>query len=155
MTTYPLRILLADDDEDDCFFFNQILTSLPLATALTMVRDGEQLMDLLREEGNPLPDMLFLDLNMPRMGGYDCLAEIKRDPQLTHLPVVILSTFIAPELQAKLYALGAMRCVQKPTDFNQLRVLIREVIARFVAATDAPPRGEASELSIDTMADAV
>ena len=155
MTTNPLRVLLADDDDDDCFFFSQILASLPLATTLTVVRDGEQLMDLLGEEGNPLPDLLFLDLNMPRLSGSECLAELKSDDRLTHLPVIILSTFIAPELQAKLYALGALRCVQKPTDFNQLRVLIGEVIARFVAATDAPPRGEATTLSIGTVAEAL
>jgi CheY-like chemotaxis protein len=151
MTTNPLRVLLADDDDDDCFFFNQILTSLPVATALTVVRDGEQLMDLLQQEGNTLPDIVFLDLNMPRLSGYECLVELKRDPQLIHLPVIILSTFILPELQERLYSLGAMRCVQKPTDFNQLRVLIGEVIARFVAATDAPIRGEAGKISGGTV----
>ena len=155
MTTNPLRVLLADDDDDDCFFFSQILASLPVATTLTVVSDGEQLMDLLRQEDTTPPDMLFLDLNMPRLSGYDCLAELKGDPQLAQLPVIILSTFIAPPVEEKLYALGAAHCIQKPTDFNQLEAVIGEVITRFVAATDAPPRGNEGKPTTDAVADAV
>ena len=155
MTTNPLRVLLADDDDDDCFFFSQILASLPVATTLTVVGNGEQLMNELRRQHTTLPDLLFIDLNMPLLNGYECLAAIKSDPQLVQLPVIILSTFIAPPVEEKLYALGAAHCIQKPTDFNQLEAVIGEVIARFVAATDAPPRGNEGKPTTDAVADAV
>lgn len=151
MTTYALRILLADDDDDDCFFFNKILTSLPVATTLTVVGNGEQLMNELRRQPTTLPDLLFIDLNMPLLNGYECLTAIKNDPQLVQLPVTILSTFIAPPVEAKLYALGAAHCIQKPTDFNQLKAVIGEVIARFVAETDAPPRGNEEKSTTDAV----
>lgn len=155
MTTHPLRILLADDDDDDCFFFNQILPDLPVAATLTVVRDGEQLMDALRQQDTPLPDMVFVDLNMPLLNGYECLADIKRDPRLIQLPVTILSTFIAPPVEERLYALGAAHCIQKPTDFNQLKVVIGEVIVRFLATTAEPLTSEKGKPGTEPVADAL
>ena len=138
MITCSTRILLADDDEDDCFFFDKILTGLSVATTLTVVGDGEQLMNLLRQESTPLPDLLFLDLNMPRLNGLECLTAIKSDERLTHLPVVILSTFIAPEIEAKLHTLGAMHCIQKATDYNQLKARIEQTIGVLRTTANAP-----------------
>ena len=80
-----LYILLADDDEDDCAFFKEALDELLLSVSLVTVNDGVQLMDFLSD--NPLkrlPDILFLDLNMPRKSGFECLAEIKEIDKLKH-----------------------------------------------------------------------
>src|SRR5580704_5402709 len=88
----PLNILLADDDIDDCIFFEEALEECPLSTHFTCVPDGEQLMQLLTNETNGLPHVLFLDLNMPRKNGFECLSELKVDKKLKQLPVIIFST---------------------------------------------------------------
>src|SRR5665647_2218424 len=95
MNLIQLNILLADDDTDDCIFFKEALRELLLYTNLTTVQDGEQLMQLLTNETNELPHILFLDLNMPRKNGFECLSEIKQNKNLKDLPVVIFTTFFA------------------------------------------------------------
>ena len=90
MSLTQLNILLADDDADDCLFFTEALTGSPLSTHLTTVPDGEHLMQLLSNEKYELPDVLFLDLNMPRKNGFECLSEIKQNSKLNMLSVVIL-----------------------------------------------------------------
>jgi len=92
MEEIKLRLLLADDDTDDCTFFREALEELPLTASLTTVNDGVELMRLLSGELTSFPDMLFLDLNMPRKTGYEILSEIKSNDKLKHLPVIILST---------------------------------------------------------------
>lgn len=82
MNFKQLNILLADDDSDDCLFFKEALRELLLSTNLTTVHDGEQLMQLLTNETNVLPHVLFLDLNMPRKNGFECLTEIKLSKKL-------------------------------------------------------------------------
>jgi len=123
-----LQLLLADDDEDDCFFFKEALAELPVATHLTTVQDGEQLMQWLTTNTGPLPQALFLDLNMPRKGGYECLVEIKADQQLQQIPVIILSTSFEKEVADRLYKKGALDCIRKPTDFSQLKQLIQQTL---------------------------
>lgn len=85
-------MLLADDDEDDCLFFKDAIEELPVNASLQTVNDGEQLMRMLNTKSMSLPDILFLDLNMPRKTGYECLSEIKLSEKLKTLPVVIYST---------------------------------------------------------------
>src|SRR5450759_3766148 len=92
MNLKQLNILLADDDTDDCFFFDKALRETPIATHLTIVHDGEQLMDYLSKNSEHLPDVLFLDLSMPRKTGFECLSEIKENKKLKDLPVVMFST---------------------------------------------------------------
>ncbi|MBC8110037.1 MAG: response regulator [Verrucomicrobia bacterium] len=93
MISTHLNLLLADDDKDDRFFFEEALEELQVSIHLTTVNDGEQLTQLLIQQmtklPNQLPDVLFLDLNMPRKNGFECLAEIKRTKKLQHLPVII------------------------------------------------------------------
>ena len=84
------NLLLADDDIDDCIFFKEVLEELPVESFLTTVKDGVELMKFLNTAN--LPDVLFLDLNMPRKTGHECLSEIKKDQKLKHLPVIIFST---------------------------------------------------------------
>ncbi len=129
-----LQLLLADDDDDDCLFFKQALAELPLLTHLTNVQDGEQLMHWLTTNTGPLPDALFLDLNMPRKGGYDCLVEIKADQRLRQLPVIILSTSFEKEMADQLYKKGALSCVIKPANFSQLKYVIQQALSLLTPA---------------------
>ena len=92
MKSKPLHILLADDDPDDCRFFEQALKELSLSFILKIVTDGEELMQLLKDESVKIPNVLFLDINMPRKSGTECLEEIKNSKRLKNLPIVILST---------------------------------------------------------------
>ena len=77
MQNEKLLILLADDDVDDCIFFREALEELPVNASLTTVKDGVQLIQHLTDNPNPFPDVLYLDLNMPRKNGFECLSEIK------------------------------------------------------------------------------
>lgn len=119
-----LNILLADDDIDDCIFFKEALNELLLVTNLTAVHDGEQLMQLLGDESIALPQILFLDINMPRKNGFECLSEIKRTERLKDLPVVIFSTSFEQEVVHSLYQNGAQYFIRKPSEFSQFKKII-------------------------------
>lgn len=123
----PINILLADDDKDDRFFFDKALKELPTQTNLTTVGDGEQLMKYLLENSSKLPDVLFLDLNMPRKNGTECLAEIKDNEKLKDLPVVIYSTSLQEEVAEQLYKAGANYYVRK-TDLAELKTILLRVL---------------------------
>lgn len=124
----PLNILLADDDIDDCIFFKKALEELPLSSHLTIVHDGDQLMQLLTKETTELPDVVFLDINMPRKNGYECLAEIKQDAKLKALPVVMFSTSFEQDKIEMLFRMGAHVYVHKPGDFAQLKQVIQHAL---------------------------
>src|SRR5688572_24531741 len=109
----PVNILLADDDKDDRFFFFKALQELPFSTQLTVVEDGEKLIAYLKKNSGKLPDVLFMDMNMPRKNGSECLAEIKSDPKLNRLPVIIYSTSLNMEAADLLYDNGAHYYVSK------------------------------------------
>ncbi len=128
MDTFPLDIILADDDEDDCLFFKQALAELPIAANLTVVHNGEELMQNLTKKVAPLPQVLILDLNMPLKNGFECLLEIKQDANLAQIPVVILSTFFTPDIADQLYENGAHFCIQKPFEFDKLKQVIQKAI---------------------------
>ncbi|OIN57404.1 response regulator [Arsenicibacter rosenii] len=132
------QILLADDDDDDCLFFREALNELPLSTTLIMVHDGEQLMLLLMKNRDHLPHVLFLDLNMPRKSGHECLCEIKKDENLKHLPVVILSTAFEQDMADLLYQNGAQYCARKPANFSQLKQVIHQVLTLLREPATAP-----------------
>ncbi|MEO5602661.1 MAG: response regulator [Cyclobacteriaceae bacterium] len=106
-------LLLADDDKDDGFFFSRALQKIPIATHLTIVDDGEKLMMYLNKNLKQLPDVLFLDLNMPRKNGSECLVEIKKDEILKELPVVIYSTSLYEDTADLLYKNGAHYYIRK------------------------------------------
>jgi CheY-like chemotaxis protein len=111
----PLQILLADDDLDDRYFFDKVLNALPILTNLTTVDDGEKLMTYLSQNLKTLPDVLFLDLNMPRKKGFECLFEIRNNNKLKKIPVVIYSTFVDRDMADLLYKGGADFYVPKTT----------------------------------------
>jgi CheY-like chemotaxis protein len=124
MNLNQLNILLADDDSDDCLFFKKAIEELKLSTNLKIVHDGEQLMKYLSENPKNLPDILFLDLNMPRKNGFECLSEIKQNRNLKDLPLVILSTSNSKDMIGMVFKIGAQVFIHKPGDFAQLKQVI-------------------------------
>jgi CheY-like chemotaxis protein len=121
------HILLADDDMDDCLLFANVLEELLLPVKLTLIHDGEELTQLLYES-QQMPDIVFLDLNMPRKNGLACLAEIKKSEKLRQLPVVIFSTSYEVEVINRLYSIGAQFYIRKPNDFSQLRTVVEHAL---------------------------
>ncbi len=120
--------MLADDDLDDCDLFKIALTELPVNTRLGVVHNGDQLLDELNREPFQLPDVLFLDLNMPRKNGAECLEVIKSSNLLKEIPVVIFSTSVPEALAKKLMALGAKECIRKPSTFQDLKEIILNIL---------------------------
>lgn len=127
MPAEPIVILLADDDKDDCLFAKQALEESRLHNDLRIVSDGEQLLDYLRhrppfeqEGAAPRPGLILLDLNMPRMDGREALREIKSDPNLRRIPVVVLTTSKAEEDVYRTYDLGVNSFISKPITFEGL-----------------------------------
>ena len=128
MSTTSLNLLLADDDADDCFFFKEALEELPIFAKLTTVHDGVQLMQSLTAKGTLLPDALFLDLNMPRQTGFECLSEIKTIDTLLNLPVIIYSTALNMEVVDLLYQKGAHYYICKAGKFDKLKKVILQAV---------------------------
>lgn len=126
----PLNILLADDDADDRTFFRNALKEIPIDTNLATVNDGEELMDYLSKISEQLPDVLFLDLSMPRKGGFECLTEMKEDIKLKDIPVVMFSTSYTQDFNYELgmigvlYKLGVQDYIRKPGTIAELKELI-------------------------------
>jgi CheY-like chemotaxis protein len=141
MSFSSINVLLADDDEDDRNFFKEALEELPISANLTTVDDGVQLMQLLSQPEATSPDVLFLDLNMPRKNGFECLSEIKLNEKLKHLPVIIYSTSLDHKVVNSLYENGAHYYVRKPGDFSKLKEVINEALTK-VAYSDRtkPPK---------------
>lgn len=134
----PSNILLADDDDDDRLLFTDVLKEYSKDSNLTFAHNGEHLMTILRSE--ELPDVLFLDLNMPLKNGIECLSEIRGDEKLKDLPVVIFSTSSHPGTISQMYDIGAHLYVRKPNDFNALRRAISEVLKKNWETPVRPPK---------------
>lgn len=129
-----IHILLADDDEDDQLLTREALQESLVQSELSIVSDGAELLAFLKREGEfaskasePLPDLILLDLNMPRMDGRQALAAIKADADLRRIPVVILTTSKAEEDMFKSYDLGAASYLSKPVTFDGLVELMRSM----------------------------
>ena len=135
-----LHLLLADDDFDDCTFFKEALEDLPVSATLSTVNNGVQLMNFLSEKSERLPDILFLDLNMPLKNGFECLQEIKSIKKLKSLPVVIFTTSFNSEVVDVLYQKGAHYYIRKPGDYNKLKKVILEAITLVSASKTQPAR---------------
>ncbi|MDF2448446.1 MAG: rcp1 2 [Bacteroidota bacterium] len=135
-----IHILLADDNREDRFFFNEALDSLSFPTQLTTVEDGERLLTFLNMNTVKLPDVLFLDINMPRINGSECLKAIKLNKLLQNLPVIIYSTPL-PELVAdELYKNKAHYFVPK-SNLSDLKRVLKSVISMIMEKKfERPPR---------------
>ena len=125
-------ILLADDDPDDRMLTKRALEKNRLANRVHTVGDGEELIDYLRRRGPyaetgqaPRPGLILLDLNMPRMDGREALQEIKSDPELRHIPVVVLTTSDAEQDVLESYDLGVNAFITKPVTFEELAEAVR------------------------------
>lgn len=128
MQKNALHILLADDDEDDRLFFKDAFEEVKVQTKVEFVFDGLQLMEHLNNPENKLPDILFLDLNMPKKTGKECLIEIKKTERLKNLIIAIYSTSSSDEDIEDTFIEGANIYIKKPSDFNALKKIINEVI---------------------------
>jgi|TARA_R100000935_G_C2842107_1_gene172207 CheY-like chemotaxis protein len=128
MANSDFQILLADDDEDDCMFFKEALDELALCATLKTVNNGVELMDFLENNLPNLPQVLFLDLNMPRKSGTECLLEIKQYEKFRHLPVIIYSTSSNIDVMDQLYRQGAQYYIRKPAEFSNLKRVISRTI---------------------------
>ena len=121
-----MTILIADDDSDDRMLLEQAMRQNGYHQDIRFVEDGEELMEYLRRQGRyneqnaPWPNMLILDLNMPRKNGFQALTEIKDDPRLRRLPVIVMTTSSADEDIARTYNSGVNSFVTKPFNFNRL-----------------------------------
>jgi len=149
MNEKKLNILLADDDTDDCLFFKEAVRELLLPTDIRAVHDGEQLMQLLSNETNELPNVLFLDLNMPRKNGFECLIEIKLHKKLKQLPVIVFSTSFEQEVVNLLYKNGAQYFIRKPSEFSQFKKIIQQTLAIIAMENISQPMREDFVLTIE------
>lgn len=123
-----INLLLADDDEDDRALFKETIIEIGLNVELSTVKDGFQLMHALSEV-EWLPDVIFLDLNMPYKGGTECLTEIRANSKLKHIPVVIFSTSHNEKDIAETYDKGANLYMRKPTDFEAQKSILRKILS--------------------------
>ena len=136
----PLNILLAEDDNDDRFFFGIALNSIHFSSRLQTVENGEQLMAFLTKK-NVLPDVILLDLNMPRKNGAECLAELMKNEKLKNIPVIIYSTSLNNDIADLLYSNGAYYYICKTTNLQLINVL-QEILPRIQNKIKRPQRNE-------------
>ncbi len=127
-TFFSKHIFLADDDAEDREIFQEALSQVHAEAVLTFAENGVKLMNLLNVPPMPLPDVIFLDLNMPGKSGYDCVAEIRADQSMNGYPVVIFTTSSMQQDIDQLYSMGANFYVSKPNTFEKLKEVIRKVL---------------------------
>lgn len=128
MDNTPFRILLADDDESDQFLFKDVLEELKIQTIVHTVDDGVYLMEYLAQKDTPLPDLLFLDLNMPRKNGLDCLKEIRQNEALNHIAIVIYSTSSTEKDIEETFLNGANVYLKKPSEYKLLKEALNKIV---------------------------
>jgi CheY-like chemotaxis protein len=122
-----LSIVLADDDEDDRDLFKEAIHELAIKPNLEMAKDGKALIELLNRI-EELPDIIFLDLNMPHKSGKECLVEIRNNARLKNIPVIIYSTSSSPTDIEETYGLGANLYVKKPSSFTELTAYLNKLL---------------------------
>jgi len=123
-----LHILLADDDADDRLFFKDAIEEVKVKTVVTMVNDGVELMEYLLKPEIQLPNLVFLDLNMPRKSGMECLKEIRSNNRLKDLSIAIYSTSALEKDIEETFIKGANIYIRKPSDFEDLKTILAKVI---------------------------
>jgi len=128
MNTEFINICLADDDEDDRLFFTDAFDELKINTKVSTFNDGVALMNYLNNEDSVLPNVLFLDLNMPKKNGVECLLEIKKNEKLSDIAIAIYSTSSSEEHIEETFINGANIYIKKPNDFEDLKKILAEVV---------------------------
>lgn len=141
--TRAIDVLLVEDDPGDVLMTREAFQDNKVANNLYVVGDGVTAMQFLRKEGAyadaPTPDLVLLDLNLPRMDGREVLAALKADPQLRRIPVVVLTTSEAEEDVLRSYSLHANAYVTKPVDFDRFITVVRQIDEFFVTVVRLPP----------------
>lgn len=139
-----IDVLLVEDDPGDVLMTREAFEENKVANRLAVVSDGESAMAYLRKEGTyadaPTPDLVLLDLNLPRMDGREVLAAMKGDQTLQSIPVVVLTTSEAEEDVLRSYALHANAYVTKPVDFQRFIDVVRQIDDFFVQVVRLPSR---------------
>lgn len=142
----PITLLMADDDADDRMLTKEALEESRLFNPLYFVEDGEELMDYLHRRGRfadpdvaPFPGLILLDLNMPKKDGREALREIKADPRLRRIPVVVLTTSKAEEDIYRTYDLGVNSFIIKPVTFDALVELMKGLNRYWFEIVELPP----------------
>lgn len=145
----PLTILLAEDDPDDRYLISEALDESQVLARLYFVADGEELLDYLYHRGQyadtsawPPPDLILLDLNMPLKDGREALGEIKANPELRQIPVVVLTTSRTREDIRKTYSLGSSGYISKPDSFGELINIMQEIGRYWHEVVALPPEEE-------------
>jgi CheY-like chemotaxis protein len=140
----PIEVLLVEDDPGDVLMTREAFTDNKVRNRLTVVSDGEEALSYLRREGPYAdavrPDLILLDLNLPRRDGREVLAEIKGDEALHSIPVVVLTTSQSDEDILRSYQLHANAYVTKPVDFDQFIKVVRQIDDFFLTVVKLPPR---------------
>jgi CheY-like chemotaxis protein len=138
-------VLVAEDDPDDRQWIKEALAECQVVQNVLFVEDGEQLMDFLLHHGKyaspgniGFPGLILLDLNMPKKDGREALKEIKTDPRLRHIPVVILTTSKAEEDTSRTYSLGANTVIHKPLTFDELVEIMRSLANYWFETAEMP-----------------
>jgi len=139
-----LRLLIAEDNPDDIFILEDILRKFD-SISYKVVNDGEEMLAYLRQKGDyqssPIPDMALLDIRMPKKDGYEVLKEIKSDPRLKALPVVMFSTSSAMKDVMKSYVGGASTFITKPVGFLPFQEMIHQMITYWTQVATVPDLG--------------
>jgi CheY-like chemotaxis protein len=128
VTNHPTRILLVDDDKDDCSFFEEALKETGIDATLKVMNECTGIQDILPKKGEDFPDLIFLDLNMPMINGKECLKEIRDTENLKDIPVIIFSTACRVNDVDETFAKGANLYVQKPSGFRLLTKVLKKII---------------------------
>jgi CheY-like chemotaxis protein len=146
-TPKPIIILMADDDADDRLLAKDALAECRLGGEIHFVENGEELVDYLQKRGKfanpssaPSPAIILLDLNMPRKDGREALREIKSDPELRRIPVVVLTTSRADTDIGRVYDLGANSFIAKPTSFDSLVDVMKTICRYWMDIVELPNR---------------
>jgi CheY-like chemotaxis protein len=138
-----IDVLLVEDDPGDVVLIREAFSDHKVGNALSVVSDGVEAMAFLHREGAyadaPRPDLILLDLNLPRKDGSEVLAEIKADPDLSMIPVVVLTTSEAEEDILRSYKLHANAYVTKPVDFEQFSRIVHQIDEFFIGVVKLPP----------------
>ncbi len=148
----PISILMAEDDPEDVMLVRDALAEARLSNDLRCVSDGEELMDYLKRRGKyadpqtaPRPGIILLDLNMPKKDGRETLREIKNDPALRAIPVIVLTTSHAEEDIIRSYGTGANSYITKPVTFDKLVEIVRFIGRYWFEIVALPSEGELND----------
>jgi two-component system, chemotaxis family, response regulator Rcp1 len=146
MNATPVQILLVEDNDGDVFLTMEALKEAKITNVVHVVHDGVEALEFLHREGKyseaPRPDLILLDLNLPRKDGRQVLAEIKPDHDLRMIPVVVLTSSSAEEDVVKSYNLQANCYIVKPVDFHGLMQVVKSLQQFWLTVVRLPPNGK-------------